>query len=197
MPHPPLAAVVFDMDGTITKPVHDFDAIRAAIGIPERLPILEYLETAPPDFRARAEEILARFEREAIERTEPNPGAAELFAFLARRGLPTGVVTRNTLPNAEEVLRRAGVRVDTIVSRHCAPPKPSPEPLLLVARRLGVAPAAMAMVGDFRFDIEAGRAAGMRTALLTNGDPNPPDWGADRTVSRLDDLIAVFEGWME
>ena len=38
---------VFDMDGTLTIAQHDFDAIRAELGLPEGLPILESLEKLP------------------------------------------------------------------------------------------------------------------------------------------------------
>lgn len=41
--------------------------------------------------------------------------------------------------------------------------KPHPEPLLEAARRIGVSPADCLYVGDDIRDIQAGRAAGMRT----------------------------------
>jgi phosphoglycolate phosphatase-like HAD superfamily hydrolase len=50
------------------------------------------------------------------------------------------------------------------------------------------------MVGDFKFDIVAGRNAGTRTALLTNGKTPaylkevPPD----HVLERLTDLLALF-----
>ena len=53
------------------------------------------------------------------------------------------------------------------------------------------------VVGDFRFDIMAGHAAGARTALLTNGgkasmhqgDPEP-----DYRVERLEDILEIVLG---
>ena len=39
-------AVIFDLDGTLTEPVLDFDAMRAEIGLPEGVPILEQLDGA-------------------------------------------------------------------------------------------------------------------------------------------------------
>ena len=35
------SAVIFDLDGTITRPFLDFDAIRREMGLPHGLPILE------------------------------------------------------------------------------------------------------------------------------------------------------------
>jgi phosphoglycolate phosphatase-like HAD superfamily hydrolase len=50
------------------------------------------------------------------------------------------------------------------------------------------------MVGDFRFDVIAGKRAGAITVLLTNngqstmepGDPEP-----DHVVNRLDDILKI------
>jgi phosphoglycolate phosphatase-like HAD superfamily hydrolase len=38
---------IFDMDGTLTVDVHDFDAIRTALGLPSGQPILEIIATMP------------------------------------------------------------------------------------------------------------------------------------------------------
>jgi len=42
----PIKAVIFDLDGTITQPYFDFDAIREEIGLPrDSGPILEIIES--------------------------------------------------------------------------------------------------------------------------------------------------------
>ena len=38
---------IFDLDGTLTVAVHDFNAIRKELGIPERQPIIETLKSLP------------------------------------------------------------------------------------------------------------------------------------------------------
>ena len=38
---------IFDLDGTLTIAVHDFDAIREELGIPEGQPIIKTLESLP------------------------------------------------------------------------------------------------------------------------------------------------------
>ena len=40
---------VFDMDGTLTLAVHDFPAIKRALGIPEEDDILHHLAALPAD----------------------------------------------------------------------------------------------------------------------------------------------------
>jgi phosphoglycolate phosphatase-like HAD superfamily hydrolase len=51
------------------------------------------------------------------------------------------------------------------------------------------------MVGDYKYDVMAGRAAGMRTALLLLGEKRPPwldEVRPDHLLRRLDDLRALF-----
>jgi len=70
---------------------------------------------------------------------------------------------------------------DTLTRR-----KPHPEPLLHAARQMNLAPASCIYLGDARRDIEAGRAAGMRTIATAYGYIRPgervPDWQADAVV---------------
>jgi len=189
----PLRAVVFDMDGTLTRPYLDFAAIRAAVGVAE--PLLENLLAMPPGpARDRAFAILERFEDEAAHASELNEGAVEVLDFLARRSVPAAVLTRNSRRSTEIVLRKHPLQVQVSVTRDDAPAKPRPEALWMICGRLGVAPAQALMVGDFKFDILAGRNAGTRTALLTHGKtPSylkeiPPD----HLLDRLEDLVGLF-----
>lgn len=188
-----LRAVIFDMDGTLTRPFLDFPAIRAAVGVPE--PLLEnMLAMAPGTERDRAFAILEKFEDEAAGKSELNPGARELLDFLARRSIPTGLVTRNSRRSTDLTLTRHSLRIDYAVTRDDAPAKPRPEPLWKICERFRVLPANTLMVGDFKFDILAGRNAGTKTALLTNG--TVPSYvkevEPDHLVERLEDLIPLF-----
>jgi HAD superfamily hydrolase (TIGR01549 family) len=193
MPPPAPRAVVFDMDGTITRPYLDFKVIRAAIGLPE--PLLEnMLALAPGPDRERAFAALERFEEEAAERSELNDDAAEILSFLSARGVPAALVTRNSRRSAVRVLEKHGLRFEVVVTREDGPVKPRPEPLWIACRKLDVPPARALMVGDFTFDVVAGRAAGLRTALLTNGKPPsfPAEATPDHLLSRLGELRALF-----
>jgi phosphoglycolate phosphatase len=65
---------------------------------------------------------------------------------------------------------------------------------LLAAERLGVAPETCLYVGDAERDIEAGRAAGMRTLVALFGyldaDDQPATWDADGAIEQPGDLLA-------
>jgi len=189
----PLKAVIFDMDGTLTRPYLDFPAIKAAIGIAE--PLLENMLALPqgPE-RDRAFEILGRFEDEAAEKSELNHGTLEVLDFLSKRNIPSGVVTRNSRRSTEIVLRKHELRFQVCVTRDDAPAKPRPEPLLMICEMFRVLPANTLMVGDYKYDVLACRNAGTRTALLTNG--KMPSYlkevEPDHLLERLGDLLRLF-----
>jgi HAD superfamily hydrolase (TIGR01509 family) len=194
----PIRAVIFDMDGTITRPYFDWPAMKRAMGLPLDRPILEALEALAPADRERCEAQLQAFEDEAAERSELNPGAREALAYLKRRGILTGILTRNSARSVARVLERHGLAFDTVVTRHCAPPKPAPDAIFLIAERLGrqgfpIPPAELVMVGDYEFDIIAGRRAGAHTVLVTNGQPNDFTTKADVDIETLADLPAAIE----
>ena len=55
----PYKAVIFDLDGTITQPYFDFDAIRQEIGLARDFgPFLEAMEEMIPKQRLEADRIL-------------------------------------------------------------------------------------------------------------------------------------------
>ncbi len=74
--------------------------------------------------------------------------------------------------------------------------KPSPAPLLLAAQELGLAPAACVYIGDAPRDIEAGRAAGMKTVAAAFGyirpHEKPEAWGADVVVRQPHEIGHVL-----
>ncbi len=184
--------VVFDMDGTLIDSALDFRRIRAEAGVPDGRPILEYLETAPGDDRRRVTEVLLRHEREAAEGCTLRDGAADLIEALAARRLKTALLTRNSADSVGIVLERFGLRFDCWLSREHAEPKPSPQPVLKIARLLGLPPAALLMVGDYLFDVQAGKAAGSPTAFVKNHGGIEPPKEADAVIEHLMDLLDML-----
>jgi HAD superfamily hydrolase (TIGR01509 family) len=193
-----MQAVIFDLDGTLTEPTLDFDAIRAEIGIARGLPILEALEGAGDAERARADEILRRYEREAMARARLADGCSELLGHLGARGIPMAILTRNVREVVEAFARTFGFSFQATYTREDGPPKPSPDGVLALCARIGASPADTLVVGDYKFDIIAGLRAGCRTALVTTRALSPaelPDWGPpDYVVSSLRELLPLFAG---
>jgi HAD superfamily hydrolase (TIGR01549 family) len=188
-----IRAVIFDMDGTITRPYLNFREIRARIGVVE--PLLENMLALPegPE-RERAFRILEEFERDAAEQSQLNDDVPEVLAFLQERRIPAALVTRNSRRSVRRVLERHGLVFSLVVTREDAPAKPRPEPLWLICQTLEVPPAQTLMVGDFTHDVAAGRNAGTRTALLTNGRPalDLGEISPDHVLGRLSELQSLF-----
>jgi HAD superfamily hydrolase (TIGR01509 family) len=161
-------AVLFDMDGTLTRPMLDFLRIKAEMGIGGR-PILEALAEMHPESRAVAEAILLRHEEEAARNSQLNPGCHEVLAWLRKRNVPIGLITRNSRLSVTTVLTCHHLQFDVLITREHGRFKPDPHPLHLACRELKVAEKTCWMVGDGQYDIEAGRAAGMTTLWLSHG----------------------------
>ncbi|KPJ62900.1 MAG: hypothetical protein AMS15_02450 [Planctomycetes bacterium DG_23] len=184
-----IKAVIFDLDGTITKPVLDFVKIKQEIGL-NRAPLLEAMEGMKPQERKRAEEILERHEKKAAAGSQLNPGVRELFQFLKKQGIKTAILTRNSRRSTEMVLEKHGLEVDEIATREDARPKPSPEPLFHLSKRLAVPPEEMLMVGDFYFDVLCGRSAGALTALFSREPSTEAE--PDFHIKDLKELIGII-----
>ena len=91
---------------------------------------------------------------------------------LRGRGLKIGLATNDVEVTAHAHLAAHGVTdlfdyVAGYDSGHG--PKPGPGMCAAFARQLGLDPARVVMVGDSRHDLEAGRAAGMRTVAVLTG----------------------------
>src|SRR4051812_30711015 len=75
-------AILFDMDGTLTRPYLDFPRMKQEMGIPLERPILEALAEMEPVERRRAESILYRHEEIAAAGSALNEGCDELMGML-------------------------------------------------------------------------------------------------------------------
>ena len=173
---------VFDLDGTLTVAQHDFPAIRRELGIPAESDILTYIAGLPEPARSELSQRLDAIEHRLAEAVQPALGAAQLIRHLHGRGDRLAILTRNLRSVAVSSLRTLGVADcfddHDVLGRDEALPKPDPEGILRVLKRWQLSQAEVVMVGDFRFDLEAGRAAGCRTCLIhpVNHWPELADW---------------------
>ncbi|TFZ43425.1 HAD family hydrolase [Stenotrophomonas maltophilia] len=186
---------VFDMDGTLTVAMHDFARIKRELAIPAQDDILTHLAGLPAAEAGLKHAWLLAHERELAAAAVPAPGAVALIRALQGAGCRLGILTRNVRSLAQITLQAIGLgdvfAEDDIIGRDEADPKPSPAGLQYFAGRWQVDPAQVVMVGDYRFDLECGRAAGTRT-LLVNAPDNP--W-PDMACWHLADCTAVLERW--
>ena len=161
---------LFDMDGTLTVPQHDFKGIRRQLGAPLDSDLLAWISRLAPGPQQEARSSLQAWEEAIAKRSQAQQDALALLEHLAEQGADVGVITRNTYRNALITLEAAGLdsffEPDRILGRDSAPPKPDPGGLQLLMQRMGSEPSSAVMVGDWSYDIEAGIAAGTATILV-------------------------------
>ena len=123
---------------------------------------------------------------------------APLLTDLRARGLRIGLATNDTELPARTHLASHGVAdlfdfVAGCDSGHGG--KPGPGMLLAFAREMGLAPGRVVMVGDSRHDLEAGRAAGMRTVAVLTGIAKRAELAPHADVVLAD--IGALGGWID
>ncbi len=164
-------AVIFDLDGTITQPYFDFDAIRQEIGLArDSGPLLESMEKMTPQRRLEAERILQYHEDKAVSESELNPGAERTLSVLREAGIHIGILTRNERDNAFAIARKHDLEFDAVIGREDGPVKPDAFGVLQLCRQFGVEPRETLLVGDYLFDLLSAKAAGAVAVLLVNHD---------------------------
>ena len=97
---------------------------------------------------------------------------ADTLGALHAKGLPLALVTNKPTPFVAPILSSLDIaKYFTVVigGDDVKNKKPHPEPLLMVAEKLGLAPAELLFVGDSRNDIQAAKAAGCCSIGLTYG----------------------------
>jgi HAD superfamily hydrolase (TIGR01549 family) len=189
-----LAGVIFDLDGTLVDSNLDFAAIRRDMGLgPE--PILEAMERLSPERRLECERILLRHERAGAARATPIHGAIEWLNHLDECGIPRAVFTRNSRAVVEVALERCALDFEHVFAREDAPPKPDPEAILRLCRSWGVQPRNVLVVGDYVYDLLAGRAAGAASALVTHGRTWDFAHLADYVWESLSEGLEAVKGW--
>lgn len=126
------------------------------------------------------------------------PSVADTLGALHAKGLPLALVTNKPTPFVAPILVSLDIaKYFTVVigGDDVKNKKPHPEPLLLVAEKLGLAPAELLFVGDSRNDIQAAKAAGCCSIGLTYGynygEPislSEPDY----TFDQFNELLPAF-----
>ena len=204
------ATWLFDFDGTLVDSVELIldslrhttrtvlgrvvpdDVLRARVG----RPLAEHMRELDAE---RADDLVAVYREHNMRRhadlLRPYPGVAEMLAGLRGRRARVGIVTSKMRPAVDAGMALVPLgEFDAIVTcedtdRH----KPDPAPVLRGLELLGAEPETTVYVGDSPYDVQAGRAAGVRTAAAL--------WGAfpaavlraeqpDRELARPEEALA-------
>jgi len=210
--------VLIDLDGTLLDTAPDIHSVINEIRTAHGLPLIP-VETVRPlvslgssaileavyrdDFTPAQKvqfrtELLQRYHEQKTPRTVFFPGMKDFINRLITQGIPWGIVTNRTMALAEKataqypILNQAGciVCADTTARQ-----KPHPDPLLHACDKLSIKPEQALYIGDAEIDVQAGRAAGIRTLLVLFGYADPVEaaqWGAETLCNDAASLWA----WM-
>jgi len=194
-----IKGILFDFDGTLTVPgAINFLEIKALLGCPPEVPILEFIESLDNNEQQKAYSLLDRHEEKAARISFPAQGAESVIRELKKKDLPLGIITRNSLNAVLLSLNNFDqVTADDfaiILTRDDGTPKPDPAGVVIAAHTMGIVTEELLLVGDFSLDIMAGHAAGARTVLIVHDTTRilPPHPEPDYTIHHLRELIPLI-----
>jgi phosphoglycolate phosphatase len=211
-----MRAVVFDFDGTLIDSYGAIAAsvnhVRATHGLPplSETEVRKYVGRGPEyllrhtvgDFDIAADLRCYREHHPSVMRslTHLLPGASEALQAVRDAGLRTGICSNKPRPFTEALLKSLDIDrlIDAVVGPEDAPrPKPAPEMLLAVMRRLEVRPDQTLYVGDMTVDIETARAAGVAVWVVPTGSSTRQELEhaqPDRVLNDLGELPGLLGG---
>ena len=213
--------VLFDLDGTLADTAPDLAGAvnrmllargREPLPLADLRPVASHgargllgrafgVVPADSEFEALRQEFFREYEGAMCVESSLFPAMDAALAELERRGVLWGIVTNKIARFTEPLVRALGLheRAACVVSGDTAArPKPDPAPLLhALAATMTTADAAL-YVGDDLRDIQAGRAAGIRTVAVSYGylgdGPHYAQWGADHIVHSPSELLTLVRG---
>jgi N-acetyl-D-muramate 6-phosphate phosphatase len=201
--------VLFDLDGTLVDTAPDLAGAvnrmllargRDALPLADLRPVASHgargligraFGVAPvdPEFEALRQEFFHEYESALCVESALFPTMDEALAELEGTGVRWGIVTNKMARFTVPLVRALGLheRAACVVSGDTTPrPKPDPAPLVHALVATAVSAEAAMYVGDDLRDIQAGRAAGMRTVAVSYGylgdGPHYAQWGADHVI---------------
>jgi phosphoglycolate phosphatase len=217
MPAP--RGIVFDLDGTLIDSAGDIAAavnhalvdngrkplpmatIRRFVGDGARMLCARAvgLPEKHPDVDKVLDSYLAFYLAHPTDHTRWMPQARTVLDELRRYRL--AIATNKPRSTTDVVLARLGVRsLFSVIAAggDVMATKPSPEPILFIAKQLGLSPDQLVMIGDGPQDVEAGRRAGCRTIGVQGGFLAPERLIAaqpDVILESLAELPGVLDRW--
>lgn len=210
MPHSPIRAVCFDLDGLMFNTEHVFfdaggellrrrghemtiDVMNVLIGrrpLESFKALVEHLKLTDDPMELLAESRVI-FDAMLLTRLAPMPGLLELLDLIDSRGLPKGVATSSPRLYLHTVLDRFELRSRfpmTLTAEDVTLGKPNPEIYLKAAAALGVKPEEMLVLEDSHAGTKAGVTAGAHVVSVPHEFTSAHDFaGAKHIATSLSD----------
>jgi phosphoglycolate phosphatase len=221
-------AILFDLDGTLLDTSHDLYTAASRVFSEEKLPNIDYaifrshisfgakrilnailpLEITTESERAvyidyLLPKFLKHYSDTKFQNTLAFAGIEDLLCALEDSNMPWGIVTNKAQALTEPLLKQIGY-LDRSACVVCGDTttksKPHPEPLLYACNLINVNPLECIYIGDAVTDVQAGKAAGMRTIAAGFGfipnDVSPAAWQADALVNSPAEILPWIKQWL-
>jgi HAD superfamily hydrolase (TIGR01549 family) len=188
-----IKGIIFDLDGTLVESHLDFAAIKSELGCPSEQDLLNFVEQLPAVQREKAEMFIVEHELADAAEAQWIKGAEHFVEQARARNLPMAIVTRNCQQAAQRKLHNNALNIELVLCREDAPAKPDPTALLQVAAHWQLPVESLIYVGDYLYDVQAARNAGMRSALFIGAElPAYADL-ADMTFACYSELPDILD----
>lgn len=211
--------ILFDLDGTLVdtapdlghalniqlerhgKPTLAMDKIRpvASHGSKGLLALGFGLTPDHTDFEQMRSEYLSIYDDVFTRSPVLFEGMETVLENIESKGLAWGVVTNKPRRFTEPLVKSMDLykRATTVVcGDDAAQPKPNPETLFMACNQAKTKISDALYIGDAERDIQAGRAAGMKTVVAMYGyldkSDQPQSWLADYFVQRPQDILGLI-----
>ncbi|MBN9044563.1 MAG: HAD family hydrolase [Rhizobiales bacterium] len=165
-----------------------------AAGTVEDIVSLWHPELEPAALRA----LIGEYDRFATEEGARSAvaieGLREALEALRAMGYRLGIATNDSEAGAHAAAKALGVDplFDVVIGYDTAArPKPHPDPLFYFAKKLGLAPSEIAMVGDNLHDLETAHAAGAGLAVGVLSGNSPREALEPRADIVLDSIAGL------
>ncbi len=215
-----IKAFIFDLDGTLIDALPDIRAnanrALAKLGYDFQMTLAETQPHVGGGAQKLASNVLGKpmdhpdtmalyhafadfYEQHPADEGVMFPGVKETLETLKAKGIPMCIVTAKPAKARLKVTKALGL--DEYMTLCLSPEdgfakKPAPDMLLECCRAMGVDHSEAVMVGDTRFDVEAGLAARCHTTCFAeHGYQDMPAEYADQVVSlpRFTDLLKLLK----
>ena len=168
-----IRGIVFDLDGTLVTSSLDFNLIRSELDCPPEVDLLTYVEGLTLEQKIKAEKIIQKHEQEDAEQSEWIPGAQQFVERCLDCEMPLAILTRNSEYSSNKKIEKNNIPISLLFTRENSLPKPNPSALHEIADLFALPNQSILMVGDYKYDLQAGRNANMPTCLVNyEGEPD-------------------------
>lgn len=173
------ADIAFAVNQTLTQmslPTLTHHQIKAHVGLGARWLLRQCLQevgaTSESALQHARTLFLPIYTEHLASETKIYPGVRETLDTLQNQGKTLTVCTNKPIALTHPLLRTLELDsffVEVLGGDSLPTKKPDPAPLLLLMEKCQMTPSETWMIGDSRFDIEAGRAADVHTCGVTYG----------------------------